>query len=214
MEVFSSLLQYNIENGNFKFHPRWQELGISHAMFADDLFVFCGAHEEFLRIIMNTLKEFHGFSGLQPNMMKSTSYFSGVPTALKLSFLELMGISEGQLPDKYLGVPLISSRLTSTDCLVLKERILARIQSWFQKFLAYGGCAQLIQYVLCSIHTYWSSIFVQPQKIIREIEGVLIAFLWSGIDMKHTGAKVSWAHLCVPKNGIKVPTSDIFGFRV
>lgn len=40
MEVFSSLLQYNIENGNFKFHPRLQELGISHAMFADDLFVF------------------------------------------------------------------------------------------------------------------------------------------------------------------------------
>ncbi|XP_058211589.1 uncharacterized protein LOC131323761 [Rhododendron vialii] len=81
---------------------------------------------ESLRIIMNTLKEFHSYSGLQPNMMKSACYFSGVPTALKLSLIDLM--------------------------------------------------------------------------VITEIEGVLGAFLWSGLDMKHTGAKVSWMHLCVPKN--------------
>lgn len=210
MEVFSSLLQtcsIILRMGTLNSIQDCRSWGSPMLCLLMIYLFFCGAHEEFLRIIMNTLS----FSGLQPNMMKSASYFSGVPTALKLSFLELMGISEGHLPVKYLGVPLISSRLTSTDCLVLKERILARIQSWSQKFLAYGGCAQLIQYVLCSIHTYWSSIFVQPQKIIKEIEGVLSAFLWSGIDMKHTGAKVSWAHLCVPKNGIKVPTSDIFG---
>lgn len=178
MEVFSSLLPFNIDNGNFKFHPRCQQLGISHAMFADDLFVFCGAHEDSLRIVMNTLKEFHGFYGLQPNMMKSASYFANVSVALKLSFLEMMGILEGQLPVKYLGVPLISSRLTSTDCLILKEKILARIHGWSHKSLSYGGRVQLIQFALCSIHTYWSSIFVLPQKIIKEIKGALSAFFW------------------------------------
>lgn len=39
-----------------------------------------------------------------------------------------------------------------------------------------------------------------PKKILKEIEGLLSAFLWSGFDMKHTGAKVSWRHLSVPKN--------------
>lgn len=130
MEGFSSLLQFNIENGNFKYHPKCQELCISHAMFADDLFVLCRAHEGFLRVVMNALKDFHQFSGLQPNLLKSSVLFSSVSTTLKQSLVELLGISEGQLPVKYLGVPLISSRLTSADCLILKEKILARIQSW------------------------------------------------------------------------------------
>lgn len=58
----------------------------------------------------------------------------------------------------------------------------------------------MIHSVLFSIQSYWSSIFTLPQSIIREIEGVLSAFLWTGADLKHSGAKVSWANHCVPKN--------------
>lgn len=105
------------------------------------------------------------------------------------------------MPVKYLGVPLISSRLTKADCSVLKDKVLSRIHSWTQKFLSYWERAQLIQLVLFSIQTYWSSIFTLPQKVIQEIEGVLSAFLWSGTELKHSRAKIRWKDLCVPKNG-------------
>jgi hypothetical protein len=85
----------------------------------------------------------------------------------------------------------ISSRLSSSDCAVLEEQILARIHGWSHKFLYYGGRVQLIQSVLCGIHTYWSSIFVSPQRIVKEIERVISAFKWSGADMNHIVAKVS-----------------------
>lgn len=50
-----------------------------------------------------------------------------------------MGISEGTLPVKYLGVPLISSRLTKADCSVLKDKVLSRIHSWDSKILVLLG---------------------------------------------------------------------------
>lgn len=41
--------------------------------------------------------------------------------------------------------------------------------------------------------------FILPSKIIKDIESSLMAFLCSGPDMKHTGAKVKWDHICCPK---------------
>lgn len=55
---------------------------------------------------------------------------------------------------------------------------------------------QLIQSVLFSIQVYENSIFVPLQKTFKDIEEVLSAFLWSGAEMKHIGAKVSWENLC------------------
>lgn len=49
------------------------------------------------------------------------------------------------------------------------------------------------------MQVYWASIFVLPSKTIKEIESSLMAFLWSGPDMKHTGAKVKWDDICRPK---------------
>jgi hypothetical protein len=49
------------------------------------------------------------------------------------------------------------------------------------------------------MQTYWSSLFVLPKKVIKEVETILRAFLWSGLDLKKSGAKVSWEHLCSPK---------------
>ncbi|XP_058189339.1 uncharacterized protein LOC131306925 [Rhododendron vialii] len=207
MEAFSSLLTWNIGQGEFTFHPKCQALGISHVIFADDLFLLSGAQEGSLQIILSTLREFHGFSG-----------------TTKLSFSVLMGIPEGKLPVKYLGVPLISTRLTSTDCSMLKEKILARIHSWTQKFLSYGGRAQLIQSVLFSIQTYWSSIFTLPQSILKEIEGVLSVFLWSGADLnilelsqKADNLWVKWVHVYILKGqslwGIQCPSEASWVMR-
>lgn len=43
MEGFSSLLRYRIGLGRFTYHPRYSALQLSHVIFADDLFILCGA---------------------------------------------------------------------------------------------------------------------------------------------------------------------------
>jgi hypothetical protein len=49
------------------------------------------------------------------------------------------------------------------------------------------------------MQTYWSSLFILPKNVIKEVETILRSFLWSGLDLKRTGAKVFWEHLCCPK---------------
>ncbi|KAL0455517.1 UNVERIFIED_CONTAM: hypothetical protein Slati_0890900 [Sesamum latifolium] len=96
------------------------------------------------------------------------------------AILDLMGFQEGSLPIKYLGVPLISSRLTIADCQPLIDKIDNRLAGWSQFNLSLAGRTQLIKSVLSSLHTYWASGFILPKSIINIIEGRMRKFLWQG----------------------------------
>ena len=100
---------------------------------------------------------------------------------------------------RYLGVPLITTKLQYADCKTLIDKITSRIKTWTNRYLTYAGRIQLISSVLSSMHTYWCSLFILPKKVIKEVEGLLRAFFWSGPDLKRSGAKVSWEHICSPK---------------
>jgi hypothetical protein len=61
-------------------------------------------------------------------------------------------MKEGKLPVRYLGVPSISSRLSSADCGVLLERITRCIDSWLCRNLSYTGRSfnfSLLCYTIC-----------------------------------------------------------------
>nr|XP_043615865.1 uncharacterized protein LOC122587764 [Erigeron canadensis] len=58
----------------------------------------------------------------------------------------------GSLPVKYLGVPLVSTRLIYRDCKELIEKINNRVNNWKNKFLSFVGRLQLVQSVLSSMH--------------------------------------------------------------
>lgn len=49
-----------------------------------------------------------------------------------------------------------------------------------------------------SMQTYWSCVFLLPKKIIKSIEQLLSAFLWTGSE-KNTGVKVKWDDVCMSK---------------
>ncbi|GKC11117.1 hypothetical protein Tco_1007899 [Tanacetum coccineum] len=52
----------------------------------------------------------------------------------------------GELPVKYLEVPLISSRLLNKDCKILVEKARNRIRDWKNKSLSFAGRLQLSNY--------------------------------------------------------------------
>ena len=113
--------------------------------------------------------------------------------------LNATGFNLGSFPMKYLGVPLISTRLNQSDCQPLLDKIMTRIQSWTSRSLSYAGRLQLISSVLYSIQMYWCSLFIIPKYTITKIEQILSRFLWSGSLGNSHRAKIKWETVCLPK---------------
>nr|XP_043622253.1 uncharacterized protein LOC122593835 [Erigeron canadensis] len=60
---------------------------------------------------MASIDEFKVVSGLAPSLPKSTTYLCNFRDSIKRAILEVLPFEEGSLPVKYLGVPLVSSRV-------------------------------------------------------------------------------------------------------
>ncbi|GJR40046.1 RNA-directed DNA polymerase, eukaryota, reverse transcriptase zinc-binding domain protein [Tanacetum coccineum] len=69
----------------------------------------------------------------------------------------------GNLPMKYIGVPLITKNIGVTECNQLVERVKQNVQDWKNKALSYAGRLQLIASVLASMHICWASVFLIPK---------------------------------------------------
>ncbi|XP_035830773.1 uncharacterized protein LOC118480171 [Helianthus annuus] len=72
---------------------------------------------------MASLSKFTNMSSLVPSVQKSTVFFCNVPQHVKNAILSVMPFVEGSLPVRYLGVPLISTRLLYKDCSILVEKL-------------------------------------------------------------------------------------------
>lgn len=67
------------------------------------------------------------------------------------------------------------------------------------KTLSFAGRNQLIAAVISGSVNFWISTFMLPKGCIKKIESLCSRFLWSGTIDGSTGAKVSWATVCLPK---------------
>ncbi|GKB55719.1 reverse transcriptase domain, reverse transcriptase zinc-binding domain protein [Tanacetum coccineum] len=117
-------------------------------------------------------------------------------TACYSSCASLMKV---RLPVKYLGVPLVSSRLMVRDCNELVDKVQLCVQDWKNKALSIAGRLQLIQSVLGSKHIYWASVFTLPTSVLLNIEQILRHFLWCHGSSGKGKSKVAWEIVCLPK---------------
>lgn len=46
IEAFAALLHFRISLGSFSYHPRCEAINLSHLIFADDMFIVCGANPQ------------------------------------------------------------------------------------------------------------------------------------------------------------------------
>ncbi|GKD10711.1 RNA-directed DNA polymerase, eukaryota, reverse transcriptase zinc-binding domain protein [Tanacetum coccineum] len=105
------------------------------------------------------------------------------------AILSVLPFAVVTLPVRYLGVPLISKRLSVKECGYLLDKIRSKVKNWKNKSLFYAGRLQLIAVVLESIHVYWASVFLLPVTIINEINKMLKGFLWNQGDSAKGKAK-------------------------
>nr|GEX35131.1 hypothetical protein [Tanacetum cinerariifolium] len=192
MEVFSLMVRKKIDDdGGLKYHWRCDRLKITHLSFADDLMVFSKADVNSVKILSSALKEFSSVSGLVPNLDKRLIFFGNVPKILKSKILKILSLAVGILPVRYLGHPLISSRLCKHHCSNLLDKIKKRLFNWKNKSLSFAGRLLLIKSVVSSIQVYWASTFILPKAVNAEIEKLMRRFLWSHGDLCKGHAKDS-----------------------
>ncbi|GJT25925.1 hypothetical protein Tco_0895862 [Tanacetum coccineum] len=117
-----------------------------------------------------------------------------------LAILNVLPFEEDTLPVKYLGIPLVSSRLAYRDFKELVEKVQNRINNWKNKFLSFAGRLKLIQSMIASMHVYWSSVFILPLRIMSDIEQLTRSFLWCNGEMCRGKAKVAWEDIFLPKD--------------
>lgn len=200
MEVFYKLmLEYTKAGFGFKFHHRCSKLQITHLCFTDDLLIFSEADKSSISIIQAPLREFESLSGLKVNPSKSSMFCSGISLSMKAALLDSLQMKEGKLPVRYLGVPLISSKMFADDYKSLIDKISSRIGSWTSRNLSFVGRLQLLSSVLYSLQVFWSGIFILPKHFIHEITPKFNRFMWNGKDSVYAKAKVAWSELCFPK---------------
>jgi len=200
MNVLSRKIDKAATDKQIGFHPKCKLLKLTHLCFADDLMVFVEGNKKSIQGTLAVFDDFAIHSGLKISLEKSTLYMAGIPEIQREEILQQFPFEHGTLPVRYLGLPLLTRRMTSSYYLPLIEKIKSQISSWTVKALSFAGRLQLIRSVIFSLTNFWIAAFRLPKACIQEIDKLCSSFLWSGPSMNPRKVKVAWTEVCTPKN--------------
>ncbi|XP_050217405.1 uncharacterized protein LOC126668242 [Mercurialis annua] len=145
-----------------------------------------------ISILKNSISEFSKTSSLLPNLNKSFVYFSGLNGNMINDIKICMGFKEGILSVKYLGLPLMTSKLSKVICNEFINRIVARISSWTSKS---------------------AFLFVLSKSMINGVEKKCRIYLWHGNKVKR-GSPISWSTVYSSKRGGELSVKAVFMWNV
>jgi hypothetical protein len=112
-------------HNDFKFYWLCEREEITHLCFTNDMMIFfCKANVASVSLVRNCLDQFQVASSLSPTLDKSNMFLCGVEPNTNLQLLGALDYREGKSPFRYLGVPLITTKVSSYDCLILVDRII------------------------------------------------------------------------------------------
>ncbi|KAK1290058.1 hypothetical protein QJS10_CPB18g00601 [Acorus calamus] len=195
MDSFSSLLNQSVKEGKVGSFIKG-DLNVSHLCFADDLLVFSDCKQSSAVALTDLFSSFGAASRLYLNTSKSQTFTSC--NSLSQTFCTTLGISLFSLPVRYLGIPLLNCTLKYAHCLSLVDKIRKRILSWAGHSLSLADRIELIKSVLSSLQTFWSSSFILPRRIQKDIELTLRTFLWQGHSTVRRIHHIAWSTICSP----------------
>jgi hypothetical protein len=117
---------------------------VSHLLFVDDTLIFCGANASQIRHIGALLVCFEVVAGLKVNLSKSVLVLV-CPVNNVGQLAGLLGCGLGDMPLKYLGLPLRATFKLKVVWAGLEDLMLRRLASWKGLYLSKGGMITLIK---------------------------------------------------------------------
>ena len=99
-------------------------------------------------------------------------------------YSQIFGCEIGNLPFKYLGIPMNHKRLNNKYWKMVEDRFQKKLSSWKGKLLSYGGRLVLINSVLSSLSMFMMSFFEVPKGILKKLDFYRSAFFWQGDNHK------------------------------
>lgn len=163
--------------------------------------IFFRGDEKSINCVLRYIEALGDVSGLRMNESKSSIYFRGVADDVKARILLATKLKEGQIPFRYLGIPMHSRNLQIAEYRPLVQRLRRSIDNWASRKLTYAGRALLIQFVLYSTMRFWAGIYLFPVGLIAALEKVCRDFLWAGGESSKGKTKIAWEHICEPREG-------------
>uniref|UniRef100_M1D6V8 Non-LTR retroelement reverse transcriptase n=1 Tax=Solanum tuberosum TaxID=4113 RepID=M1D6V8_SOLTU len=126
-------------------------------------------------------------------MEKSNLFLAGMTEETEKQLLSITGFTKGAFPIRYLGLPLTSKRWSKMECHKLVDKLTSRIKN------TYAGRLQIVLAVLFSIHSFWGSVFILPQSVVKEVDKKCRDYMWGRSGEKKKVSLVSWEKVCCPK---------------
>uniref|UniRef100_A0A803Q5E7 procollagen-proline 4-dioxygenase n=1 Tax=Cannabis sativa TaxID=3483 RepID=A0A803Q5E7_CANSA len=175
---------------------------LTHMFFADDSFLFCQATVSAATSISNLLRLFEEASGQKVNASKSSIFFSSnTDGSTRTQICSTLNMNEALEGSLYVGLPNIIGRNKKAMLGFVKNKVIARINSWDGKFLSCAGKEILLKTVIQSLPTYAMSVFLLPLCTCKEIEKLMASFWWKTNSNKGRGIIwMSWDRLAIPKD--------------
>ena len=180
MNCLSHMLNDVASQSRLKYHSNCQKIRLTHLSFADDLLIFTEGNIESVQCVLQVLKEFEARSGLAVSMQKTSFYASGMSEDEINRIQVSTGMVCGNLPFRYLGVPMNSRKLSLASCEPLLHQIKTRFSSWSTKTLSFSGRLMLIKTVISGITNFWCSSFVLPKACVAKINSMCSVFFGKG----------------------------------
>ncbi|XP_074315836.1 uncharacterized protein LOC141652088 [Silene latifolia] len=136
-----------------------------------------------------------------------------LPSIQAAHILSATGYVEGSFPVKYLGIPLLTSRLSQHMFLPLLDKIRSKITSWANNFLSYSGKLQLINSVIFGLHNFWGASIILPKGIVKAVNKLCKDFLWGIKEGDRRLVFKSWDSFCLPRKEGGVNIKEVLSWN-
>ncbi|CAN0912002.1 Putative ribonuclease H protein At1g65750 [Linum grandiflorum] len=147
--------------------------------------------------MQEALEKFCTASGQRVNVGKSVIFAStGTPLSVKSDIINKTGFQLSANLGRYLGVPLIHSRVNKDTYFSVVERVQSRLAGWKSKLLSRTGRETLIHSTLAATPVYTMQSAWLPSSTCVKLDQLSRRFLWGG-DANHTRISlVNWEQVC------------------
>lgn len=186
---------------NLESCPPWSErTPLSHLFFADDLLLFGHATPSQVALTKRLLDHFCSLSGQKVSMAKTKMFFSkNTPTRDARNICHTLGFSITLDLGRYLGVPLLHSRVTKDTYKYIEDQTRRKLAGWKATTLSLAGRLTLAKSVLSTLPFYAMQSTKIPAGTIGRTEALIRNFIWGTTAARPGVHLIKWSHMCQPK---------------